>query len=129
MALIDITEVLCDQDFLDTITISATQRLVGANGRAADLVLPPAQVSAVVLPVAQRLILISDGALRDGAISIYTTYAITGGFKTDDAGMRLPDVVSWHGRGYVVASVEDYSAFGNGWFHATANLQQINPTA
>ena len=129
MASIDVTDVLLDPDFVDPITVTSITRTIGTNGRAVDTVGTPVNVVAVVLPVAQKLILQSDGALRDGAIEIYTTFAINGGVKTSDSASQQPDIVTWHGRDYVVASVEDYTAFGAGWWHATANLQQINPTA
>ncbi len=129
MPSIDVSDVLLDPDFTDTITVTTTTRVVGTNGRATDTVASPFSFVAVVIPTSQRLILQSDGALRDGAIEIYTTYALSGGVKTSDTVSRQPDVVTWHGREYVVASVEDFSAFGAGFIHATANLQNINPTA
>ena len=129
MPLLDVSDVLLDPDFTDAITVTTTWRVVGTNGRATDTTATPVSVIAVVIPASQRLILQSDGALRDGAIEIYTTYALSGGVKTTDTASRQPDVVTWHGREYVVASVEDFSAFGEGFIHATANLQNINPTA
>lgn len=129
MPSIDVTDVLEDPDFLDTITVTVTTRTIGANGRATDSAASPVTVSAVVTPAGQRLIQQSDGSLRDGAIEIYTTFAISGGTKTSDTLSRLPDAVQWHGRGYIVQSVDDWSAYGAGWWHATANLQDINPVA
>ncbi len=129
MPSIDVTDVLTDPDFIDTATVTKTLRTVGTDGRAVDTSSLPVSFSAVVIPVAQRLILQSDGALRDGAIDIFTTYALSGGVKTSDSAGRQPDVVTWHGRGYTVAAVEDWTAYGAGWVRATANLQNINPTA
>ena len=129
MPKIDVTDVLTDPDFADALMVTSSARIIQDNGRASDMALGQTNVVAVVVPAPQRLILQSDGALRDGAIEIYTTYTLTGGVKVDDASGRQPDVVTWHGREYVVASVEDFSAFGAGFIHATANLQNINPTA
>ncbi len=130
MAALSFDDILCDADLIDTITVKPTVRLVADNGRAADLDMAAVPgVVAIVVPAAQKLILQSDGALRDGAIEIFTAYAISGGSSTDDSATRQPDVVTWHGRDYLVQAVEDYSAFGPGWVHATANLQQFNPTA
>ncbi len=130
MASLDFSDILTDPDLADTIAVTSITRAIGTNGRATDTAATPVPgIIAVVVPVAQKLILQSDGALRDGAISIFSVYALSGGVKTDDSGSRQPDIIGWHGRDYVVASVEDFTAFGAGWVHAIANLSQINPTA
>ncbi len=98
MPSIDVTDVLTDPDFADEIAVKSSAHLIQDNGRAADVAIEGASgVVAVVVPAAQRLILQSDGALRDGAIEIYTTYALSGGTKVDDGYGRQADVVTWHG--------------------------------
>jgi hypothetical protein len=125
--MLDMSDVLLSPEFLETVAIAqGTQTITG--GRGANSYGSPATVKAIVMPVARRLIQGSDGALRDGAIEIYTLAVISGGVKTNDASSRLPDQVTWHGALYEVQDVTDWSSWGAGWRRATANLSLLNPT-
>lgn len=128
--MLDVSDVLASPEFLDTLSFVATVRGIWeADGKGHDTVSPSQAFSAVVAPVALKLIQQSDGALKDGAIEIFTQTRLSGGVKIDDANERLPDIVTWHGRQYVVASVEDWTSWGLGYQRVLSNLQQINPPA
>jgi hypothetical protein len=83
---------------------------------------------AAVIPTAQTLHRSADGSVLAGSISIFTRTQLTAGGKMNDTSSRQADIVTWHGRAYVVSAVEDYSAFGPGFWRVEADLLPLNPT-
>ena len=124
MPLLDVTDILSDPDFADTITVIRTVQVISSGGIASDgntQTFP--SVQAVVQPDKGRSIQrLAEGARVTDAIKIYTTFVLTAGSGPTEA-----DAVVWNGGTYVVVNVRDWSRFGAGYVEAIADLTDLNP--
>ena len=114
---------------LDAFTVLSSEMVVGSTGQPASSPLPPARAYGVVIPDKTSLKRLDDGTRLESALEIYTRYPLTAGWKTDDVTSKPADVVRWHGRQWVVAMVEDFSAFGAGYLHVACDLLPQMPTS
>lgn len=118
MALLDVTEVLFDPDFMDSgLVCKRSVQAVGDNGRTTttDTVM---QFSGVVTSDKGDILERLAGAERKkGSITIHTTFLLTAG-----TGNTTADVVTWQGKNYTVSNVNDYGHFGRGFVCATCDL-------
>ena len=114
---------------LDVFYVYSAAMTVGSTGQPINAVAAPIKAYGVVEPDKTTLKRMDDGTRLEGAIDIYTRYPLTAGIKTDDMTSKPADVVRWHGRLWVVAAVEDFSAFGAGYLHAACDLLPQMPTA
>lgn len=121
MALLDVTEVLLDPDFMDTgLVCVRTTEVVGDNGRP---VLNPTSTpfSGVITSDKGDILERLAGAERKkGSITIHTIFALTSG-----EGDTTADVVTWRGKEYIVSNVNDYGHFGRGFVCATCDLKPL----
>lgn len=129
MAGLDVSDVINDPDFQSSFTVTSTTRVVGLNGRP---ILPytvtgPTAALGVVIPGKSSLRRLDDGSRIEAFIDIWTQYPLTGGTKASDTTSRAADIITWRGRSYTVAMVEDYSDFGAGFLHVSADLLPLNP--
>ena len=130
MADMDFSAVLTSREFLDTITITSRTNVIGTNGVSVAGTPTVSTLRAVVIPGRSNLRRLDDGSRLTANIDVYVQgSALTTGHRVDDASERLADVVTWHGRNFVVAAVEDFSAFGPGFTKASCDLIQLNPSA
>lgn len=128
MATLDVSDVLSDPDFASSFTVTSTTVSM-ATGVPVPTIAAPVAASGVVIPGKSSLRRLDDGSRLISFVDIYTQYPLTSGIKTDDANSRIADIVTWRGRAYTVASVEDYSDFGAGFLHISADLLPLNPTS
>jgi hypothetical protein len=116
MALIDVTDVLLDPDFIDSgLVCERLEQIVGDNGIASNM---PSEIefAGVVIrdtslertPTGERIV---------GSIMIHTQFLLRDGEDGFTA-----DVVQWKGRRYTVAEVGDRSNFGRGFCSAKCDL-------
>lgn len=129
MPSMDFSEVLAAPEFTDTITITSATRTIGTDGVAVLATTTTTDATAVVIPGKASLRRLDDGTRVSAYIDVYTQAALSMGGRIDNANERVADVVTWHGRTYVVAAVEDYSAFASGFVKASCDLVILNPTA
>ena len=121
-ALLDVTDVLDDPDFLDT-TLVLVRRVVaqqqdgtarGAGG--------PLTFSGVVVPDGeQELVQTAEGNQVQGDITVFTRTALTAGDANYDA-----DVVHWNGAAYRVIATKPW-LFGQTYTQAICALTDLNP--
>lgn len=125
MPLLDVSDVLSDSDFADTIDVIRTAMVVGTLGRNTPTVQTFFGVSAVVTPAnsldLQRL---PDLERTSGAIQVITMFRLT-----DLAPGFTADQVIWPARGvwpapagaelYTVDLLDDWTRFGAGFVKAT----------
>ncbi|WP_304002840.1 hypothetical protein [Methyloversatilis discipulorum] len=118
MALLDVSDILCDPDFMDTgLVCERLTQTIGANGRATNA---PAQTSFAGVVTSDKgdlLMRIAEGERTVGSIIIHTRFALQDGRPGQTA-----DVVIWQGRRFTVSAVQDWSHFGRGFVMANCDL-------
>lgn len=131
MARLDVSDVINDPDFQSSFTVTSTTRTIGPNGRPIlpNTVTGPTAAVGVVIPGKSSLRRLDDGSRIEAFIDIWTQYPLTAGTKANDTTSRAADIITWRGRSYTVAMVEDYSDFGAGFLHVSADLLPLNPAS
>ena len=120
MPLLDVSDVLADPDFADTMTVARSVQTVGDNGRV--------QISSQTIPISgvvtsdagDILERVANGSRLKGSITVHTTFQLVASDGDTDA-----DVITWAGREYTVASVNDYSRYGAGFVAASCDLKPL----
>lgn len=117
MALIDVSDLLTDPDFVDTglLLLRATQT-VGADGIAVNTT-TQTKFTGSVQSGPSDLIRNDAGERVKADIKIYTRTQLSEGHAGQPA-----DVIQWQGRRYTVISTNDYGNFGRGFIEALCNL-------
>lgn len=121
MALLDVTEVLIDPDFMDTgLVCTRNTQTVGPNGLAINTPTLFPFAGVVTNDNGDVLNRIAEGERNVADIVVHTTFVLT-----DGRGNVSTDLVSWRGEQYTVKSVIDYSHFGRGFVSASCKLIPI----
>lgn len=119
MAQLDVTEILLDPDFMDTgLVCKRSVQAIGDNGRATNVVTSTPFAGVVTSDKGDILERIAGGERKKGSITIHTMFRLTAGSGEES----IADVVTWQGRDYTVANVNDYSHFGSGFVAASCDL-------
>jgi len=121
MPLLDVTEILSDPDFADTITVTRSSETGFDHGRPIVTTQTFQNVTAVVT-AGQGDILkyFPEMANILGAILIHTMFRLTSASDTTQA-----DTVTWQGRDYQVTGLNDWSTFGAGFIMAVGTLKDF----
>lgn len=118
MALLDVTDVVLDPDFMDTsLTYERNSVTVGSNGIATQTTVTTAFSGVVTSNTGDILERMTDGERIKGSITIHTKTVLN-----DGATGTTADIVQWRGRRYTVSNVNDYSHFGRGFIAANCDL-------
>lgn len=119
MAQLDVTEILLDPDFMDTgLVCKRSVQTIGDFGRAVNTVTSTPFAGVVTSDKGDILERIAGGERKKGSITIHTMFRLTAGSGEDS----IADVVTWQGRDYTVANVNDYSHFGRGFVAVSCDL-------
>lgn len=122
MALLDVTDVLLDPDFMDTgLVCNRMTQTVDSRGRAANTVTASPFAAVVTSDNGDILHRNADGSRIIGSITLHTPFRLIDGTDGKDA-----DEVIWAGRTYTVANVNDYSHFGRGFVAATCDVKPLS---
>ncbi|MDW3684902.1 hypothetical protein RA280_24740 [Cupriavidus sp. CV2] len=122
MALLDVTDVLLDPDFMDAgLLCNRMAQTMGDNGRAANAVTQTPFAAVVTSDKGDILHRNADGSRIIGSITLHTPFRLIDGADGQDA-----DEIVWQGRAYTVVSVNDYSHFGRGFVCATCDLKPLS---
>lgn len=122
MALLDVTDVLLDPDFMDTGILCCRQdQTVGDDGRASNAEAQMRFAGVVTSDKGDLLQRLAEGSRIVGSITIHTKFRLMDGSAGRDA-----DEVIWAGRRYIVSSVNDYTHFGRGFVAATCDLKPLS---
>ena len=118
MALLDVSEVLLDPDFMDTGLACQRQVLVvGNDGRTTSTQTNIAFAGVVTSDKGDILERLAGAERKKGSITIHTIFPLTAG-----DGDTTADIVTWRGKTYTVSNVNDYAHFGRGFICATCDL-------
>lgn len=123
MPLLDVSELLSDPDFADTITVTRRTETRGNDGLAVISNQTFQDIDAVVTPAkGTDLAQLPDLSRTEGVVLVYTTFRLTNGQASTKA-----DIVTWNGATYIVLNVNDYSQFGDGYIKALCQLNSLYP--
>jgi len=113
---LDVSEILSDPDFADTVTIIRRDEHVDNNGRSQTLERKyPGTVAVVTMAAPNDLNRLDVGQIFGAAIKVTTTFRMRGsaeGFQ--------PDQIVWDGGVYTVKALDKYHRFGAGFTSAVA---------
>ncbi|MWK54681.1 hypothetical protein GO594_01705 [Pseudomonas otitidis] len=119
MAQLDVTDILLDPDFMDTgLVCKRFTQDIGDNGRASNTATSTTFAGVVTSDKGDILERLAGGERKKGSITIHTLFRLQAGNGPD----QIADVVTWQGKDYTVANVNDYSHFGRGFVAASCDL-------
>lgn len=119
MAQLDASEILLDPDFMDTgLVCKRFLQVVNDHGRAQNTQTVTPFAAVVTSDKGDILERIAGGERKKGSITVHTMFRLSAGNGEDS----IADVVTWQGRDYTVANVNDYSHFGRGFVSASCDL-------
>lgn len=122
MPLLDVSEVLDDPDFADTVNVTRKTATVDTHGRANFVTSVYPNVVAVVVAASKaELVRTPEGEMTAGDIMVVTKFNLSSG-----DGAETADIVNWNGRNYTVVQTDDYSRYGVGFVSATCKQLQLN---
>ncbi len=122
MPLLDVSDILFDPDFADTMTVYRSTQTVGDDGIAVISTTSEDITGVVTAGKGDVLNRIAEGERISGSIMVHTTYRLTNGDGVTDA-----DELVWNGQRYVVAVTSDYSRYGAGFIAAECHLKPLSP--
>lgn len=118
MALLDVSDILTDPDFMDTgLVCERNAQTVGSNGLATNAVTLTTFAGVVTSDNGDLLDRTAGGDRIKGNMTIHTRFPLDDGSSINGA-----DIVQWNGRRYTVTVVNDWSHFGRGFVCATCDL-------
>ncbi|MEN6629823.1 MAG: hypothetical protein ABFC42_09270 [Sulfuricella sp.] len=118
MALLDVSDILTDPDFMDTALVcERNAQTVGNNGMATNAVTLTTFAGVVTSDNGDLLDRTAGGDRIKGNMTIHTRFPLDDGSSINGA-----DIVQWNGRRYTVTVVNDWSHFGRGFVCATCDL-------
>ncbi|MCX5516231.1 hypothetical protein C3941_19775 [Kaistia algarum] len=120
MPLLDVSDVLADPDFADTLVLTRSTQTTGSNGRATRTSVQSTISGVVTSNSGDVLKRFPDLARVGGSILVHTTARLVASADNVEA-----DVLTWRGRDYTVSALNDYSSFGAGFVVAGCELVQL----
>lgn len=121
MALLDVSEVLSDPDFMDSgLTCYRRTQAVGANGMATNAETPYTFSAVVTSASGFELNREPDGEFIKGLIAVHTAFRLQ-----DGADGLTADEILWQGKRYTVEKIDNYAHFGRGFISAICALKPL----
>ena len=120
MALISVSELLTDPDFVDPVTVFRQTMTVGSDGMATTTRQAIPIVASVQAMTGEELALLPDLARAEGTMELITTFPLA--IATDTT---LADEVLWGGQIYTVISIARFGNFG-GQYEAIISLKSTS---
>ncbi len=118
MALIDVSDILTDPDFMDSgLICERNTQTVSDDGMAVNAVSMQPFSGVVTSDNGDLLERSPDGERVKGNLTIHTRFPLD-----DGSSVNAADIVQWKGRRYTVTVVNDWSHFGRGFVVATCDL-------
>lgn len=117
MASLDVSFLLTDPDFADTLTARRLAQSVGSNGRAVSIATDADFVGVAFPGTGNLLVRGPDGERVSADMTVATMHPLSAGSDGNPA-----DEVVWRGSRYTVKSVQDYSNWGAGFVLALCDL-------
>lgn len=122
MPLLDVSEILADPDFAADDGFAVTRRVATANTYGETTITETAYTAAGVVLAGggDTLTTLQDAQQAASTIEIYTPFKLVVA-----TGTTLADLVEWQGTIYVVSAIQDWGAFGAGFYHATCTMRDL----
>jgi hypothetical protein len=123
VALIGVSELLLDPDFVDPVTVLRQVQTVGDDGIAVYEV-QSIDILASIQSNTDRLEMLPDLSRTEGAYDIITTFPLLTATDTNGA-----DVVVWNGRQHRVITIGRFGNFATGFGHyeGVMEIMSISP--
>ena len=119
MPFLDVTDVLLDPDFADTIGVIRRTEVVNSYGEAQVYDKPDFNIIAVVTtPGANELSRLPEYATFTNTISVITKFPLRSASQENSADNYQPDLIVYQNTKYVVNHVDDYTQYGPGFVQA-----------
>jgi hypothetical protein len=122
MPLLDVSDVLIDPDFADTLTVTRVGVVVGDNGRGVPAMQSTLFVGVVTQADGETFERYPDAARVAGSITITTPFALRVAGANYDADI----VTDATGRQFTVVAVADYSRYGAGFVSALCQPRAVS---
>lgn len=129
MPWMDMSSVLANAYFTDTVTVIRRMQVMNSKGEASPLIMGTYDdIVSVVVPTGSNSLARNEAYENQSkAIQVITEFRLRGASK-DAAHLNwLPDLVQWDGNTYIVKDLNDFSAFGAGFMAADCVLFNYNP--
>lgn len=122
MALIDVSDLLLDPDFTNTVTLIRRASSINIHGEH-DMVETPSQIIASVQGLsAEDLVRMPEAARLQGMIAVYFR-----GKLMAESPNGYADVIVWQGKRHQVATVdESFMNFGAGFTRAICKMEEVS---
>ena len=117
MPLLDVSEILLDPDFVDSLVCARQTQTVDDDGIATDTPTTTPFFGVVTNNTGDLLMRLAEGSHINGSITVHSRFLLQAGSDGQDA-----DIVTWNGRSYTVTNVGDWSRFGIGFTAANCEL-------
>lgn len=121
MALLDVSEVLLDPDFMDSMTCTRFALSVSSAGVGSRTSTSTTFYGVVTSNNGDILERMASGERIKGSITIHTKYRLRDG----SGAAQTADEVTFRGQIYTVSQVNDYSHFGQGFIAANCDLKTL----
>ena len=122
MANLDVSDVLADPDFADTLIVTRNIQTVDEHGRASVSQDETTILGVVTADRARERAMAAAGVFIKGSILVHTAFPLTEGSAPDTDS----DVVTWRDKQYTVVQVSDYSHFGAGFVSASCDIKTLS---
>ena len=121
MALIDVSEVLLDPDFMDSFTCFRNTLATSSGGVGSITTQTIPCYGVVTSDSGDVLERIATGERVKGSITIHTTFVLRDG----SGPTQTADEILFRDQRYVVSTVNSYSHFGRGFVAASCDLKPL----
>ena len=122
MANLDMSDVLLDLDFMDTVVCVRTTQTVGTNGLSSVATTQTSFPAVVTSGGGDILERIDSGDRVRGNIMVISKFILH-----DGSGVGFgPDKVLWGGNTYTVSNVQSFSNYGAGFSEASCDIVSIS---
>lgn len=117
MPFLDVSDVLLDPDFFDTLVCTRNVQTVGDDGMATNTSTDTPFIGVVTSDSGDILTRMETGSRVKGSILVCTKFRLVESAPGVDA-----DIVTWDGSRYTVTTVNNYSRYGAGFVEAYCDL-------
>ncbi len=124
---LDVTDVILDPMFAETLTVIRRQQSINALGRVTltTTTISPAPVGVVLAQADAALVRGPDQQTLPRLLQVHTTYRLRSTGVDVSGNTFQPDVIVWNGDQYVVNKIQDFSRFGVGFIQADCSSMAL----
>lgn len=121
MALIDVSELLSDPDFVDLISVIRTSYTMSGDGLSVRTEAVVSGLLGSVQPASgDTLTLVPEESRVDGMMEVWTTYPLRQAGEGIEA-----DRILWKGKRLLVTKLDDFGNYGAGYNHAVCTVEGV----